>query len=534
MEINMSKLTVAEAIQNGKTFLGIEFGSTRIKAVLTDYNHIPIASGFFDWENSLIDGIWTYSLDEVKKGLKDCFSSLKADIKDKYGIPFKTTAGIGISAMMHGYLVFDKNDKLLVPFRTWRNTITSESAKKLSALFKFNIPERWSIAHLYGAILKNEPHIKDIAFMTTLAGYIHYLLTGKKVLGVGDASGMFPIDSAAGTYNADMLTEFSSLDEVKKYPWNIEEIMPVVLYAGENAGTLTEEGAKLLDESGEFSAGIPFCPPEGDAGTGMVATDSVGVHTGNVSAGTSIFAMAVLDKELNSYYPEIDMVTTPDGKPVAMAHCNNCTGDLDSWIKLFGEALSMFGVTYKKYELYDKLLLSALNGDDDCGGLMNYNCLSGESMIGLTSGKPVFVKTQNSNFNVPNFIKTQLFSCLAALRIGMDILYREGVTLDSIAGHGGFFKTKETGARYMAAALNTPVRLLETAGEGGPWGIAVLAGYAVKRTDNEPLDSYLSKYVFADSETEITEVSEKEKKCFDAFLERYKKWLPIEETASHM
>lgn len=530
----MNNSEIAGIIENGKTFLGIEFGSTRIKAVLTDYEHSPIAAGSFDWENTFANGIWTYSLDEVIFGLKTCFSDLKANVENTYGVKFTKTAGMGVSAMMHGYLVFDEQGEILTPFRTWRNTITGEAAAKLSELFKFNIPERWSIAHLYNAIIKKEDHVNKISFMTTLAGYVHYLLTGEKVLGVGDASGMFPIDTEKADYNSKMIDLFSALPEVSKYSWNISGILPSVLSAGENAGYLTEQGAKLLDESGEFAAGIPFCPPEGDAGTGMVATDSVSACTGNVSAGTSIFAMAVLEKDLQNYYPEIDIVTTPDGKPVAMAHCNNCTGDIDGWIKLFGEALSLFGVEFKKFELYDKLLLSALNGDDDCGGLMNYNYLSGESITGLVQGMPVFARTQNSKFNISNFIKTQLFSCLATLRIGMDILYREGVTLETIAGHGGFFKTKETGARYMAAALNTPVRLLETAGEGGPWGIAVLAGYSVKKEENDTLDSYLKNNVFASAGVEITEPSVNDVECFNAFLERYKKWFSIERAAAEL
>ena len=530
----MQNESIAAAITRGETYLGMEFGSTRIKAVLTDLSNKPIASGSFDWENSLVDGVWTYSLDEIHNGLRQCFADLQKNVQTSYGVPLQTVKSMGVSAMMHGYLVFDKNGKLLTPFRTWRNTMTGEAAAFLSELFSFNIPERWSIAHLYQSILKEESHVADIAYLTTLSGYIHYLLTGEKVLGVGDASGMFPIDGEAKDYDQRYVERFEHLIAAKKYPWRLRSILPKVLYAGEQAGTLTKEGALLLDPSGSFAAGVPFCPPEGDAGTGMVATDSVAAHTGNVSAGTSIFAMVVLDRPLSRYYPEIDMVTTPDGKPVAMVHCNNCTGDLDGWIHLFGEVLHSFGVQVPKAQLYDTLLFCSFDGDDHCGGLMNYNYLSGESITGLTCGKPLFLREQNSSFTLPNFMKTQLFSCLATLRIGMDILYREGVSLDSMACHGGYYKTKETGTRFTAASLETPVTIMKTAGEGGPWGMAVLAGYAAERSETESLSEYLTEKVFVDAEKETTLPKTVDVNSFRAFLQRYRDWLDAEKTASKL
>lgn len=523
---------IAEQISLGKTFLGLEFGSTRIKAVLTDFHHLPIASGAFDWENSLIDGVWTYGMDEILRGMRETFSSLKKDVLEKYGVPLKKTGAMGVSAMMHGYLVFDRNGKLLTPFRTWRNTMTAKAAAELSSLFSFNIPERWSIAHLYQSILNNEAHVGQIAYMTTLSGYIHYLLTGQKVLGVGDASGMFPIDSETGKYNQKMLQRFDKKIAHKGYAWKTEAILPRVLQAGERAGTLTAVGAKLLDFTGEFEAGVPFCPPEGDAGTGMTATNSVRVETGNVSAGTSIFAMIVLEKNPSSYYPEIDMVTTPDGKPVAMVHCNNCTGDLDGWMRLFGEAVDLFCPNVKKADLYDKILCTALDGDADCGGLMSYNTLSGESITGLSSGNPLFLRSQNSKFNLSNFIKTQLLSALCTLRIGMDILYREGVTMYAIAGHGGYFKTRQTGTKFMAAALNTPVKIMETAGEGGPWGMALLAAYMLNKKEGQSLADYLDSIVFADTKTEEILPSESDVEEFNHFLARYKNCLDLEKAAA--
>ena len=530
----MQKKSIAAAVAAGETYLGMEFGSTRIKAVLTDLAHQPIASGSFDWENSLIDGIWTYSLDEVHRGLQQCFADLKKNVQETYGISLKSVKSMGVSAMMHGFLVFDKDGNLLTPFRTWRNTITGEAAAALSERFRFNIPERWSIAHLYQAILNDEVYVPEIAYMTTLAGYIHFLLTGEKVLGVGDASGMFPIDSATGDYDKHFMASFEELIAGKNYLWRLQDILPRVLFAGDTAGTLTAEGALLLDPTGDFQSGVPLCPPEGDAGTGMVATDSVAPRTGNVSAGTSIFAMVVLDRPLSRYYPEIDMVTTPDGKPVAMVHCNNCTGDLDGWIRLFGESLRAFGLDVPKAKLYDTLLLSALDGDENCGGLMNYNYLSGESITGFVSGKPMFLREQNSRFTLPNFMKTQLFSCLATLRIGMDILYREGVSLEAMACHGGYYKTRETGARFTAAALETPVTITKTAGEGGPWGMAVLAGFAASRAAGESLAGYLKEKVFFDAEKETTLPQTAEVESFRAFLTRYRQWLPAEQAAAQL
>lgn len=521
-----------QAVKTGKTFLGIEFGSTRIKAVLTDARHRPLASGSYDWENRFEDGIWTYSLESILAGLQGCYRSLCQNVKKQYGIVPETIGAVGVSAMMHGYMVFDAQGELLVPFRTWRNTITGQASKELSERFSFNIPERWSIAHLYQAILNQEPHVSKIAYMTTLAGYIHWRLTGQKVLGVGDASGMFPIDQNTGWYDAGMLAVFDHMIQDKAYPWQLSQILPAVLPAGENAGVLTAEGAALLDVSGSLRGGIPFCPPEGDAGTGMTATNSITVNTGNVSAGTSVFAMAVLDKNLPDFYPEIDMVTTPAGAPVAMVHCNNCSGDLDGWIRLFSQVLAAFNAEPQKSKLYTVLLNQALRADADCGGLMSYNYLSGESITGLSAGNPVFIRAQNSAFDLPNFMKTQLLSALCTLRIGMDILYSNGVCLNAVTGHGGYFKERGVGANYMAAALGTPVRVMETAGEGGPWGMALLAAYSVQKTNGQSLEAYLRDVVFAGAKAETVLPAAEEIDAFNRFLARYKAAFAVEKAAS--
>ena len=510
---------IAELIENGKALLGIEFGSTRIKAVLIDENNNPIASGSHEWENQYENGVWTYSLEAIWDGLRDCYGDLVRDVKEQYGVPVQKIGAIGISAMMHGYMAFDKQDNLLVPFRTWRNTITGQASKELTDLFDYHIPERWSIAHLYQAILNKESHIKEIEFFTTLAGYIHWKLTGKKVLGVGDASGMFQIDIEIKNYNTLMMKQFDALVEIEGYDLKVENLLPKVLLAGEDAGTLTEEGAKLLDPTGMLQSGVPFCPPEGDAGTGMTATNSVAVKTGNVSAGTSVFAMIVLEKDLNRPHEEIDLVTTPTGNLVAMVHCNNCTSDLNAWVNIFKEYTQALGVKVDMNEIYGTLYRKALEGDSDCGGLLAYNYFSGESITGFIEGRPLFVRTPNSKFNLANFMRTHLFTSLGALKIGLDILLKEeGVKVDEIMGHGGLFKTKDVGQSIMAAAINTPVTVRQTAGEGGAWGIALLASYLVNKNDDETLDDFLNNRVFKDDECYTIEPKKEDVDGFDKFI----------------
>lgn len=521
-----------EIIESGKTTLGIEFGSTRVKAVLIDESFQPIASGNYRWENQLVDGIWTYSLDEIWKGLRESYKNMAADAKKKYGATITKIGAIGFSAMMHGYMAFDEKDDILVPFRTWRNSTTGPAAKTLTELFQFNIPERWSIAHLYQAILNGEEHVGKIKYMTTLAGFIHWKLTGKKVLGIGDASGMFPIDDQTKQYNEEMIAKFEKLVKDKKYPWSLKEILPEVLNAGEEAGVLTEEGAKLLDESGNLQAGIPLCPPEGDAGTGMVATNSVGVRTGNVSAGTSVFAMIVLEKQLQKVYPEIDMVTTPVGSPVAMVHANNCTSDINAWIELFKEFSDCFGLDVTREDLFDKLFKVAMEGDTDCGGLLSYGYYSGENITGVSEGRPLFVRTPESRFTLANFMRMHLCSALGALKVGMDILIKEEhVAIDKILGHGGYFTTKGVGQKLLAAAIDTPVSVMETAGEGGPWGMALLASYLIKKENGEELQDYLSNKVFAGNAGISEEPDAKDAEGFEAFIENYKKGVTVEKEA---
>jgi sugar (pentulose or hexulose) kinase len=528
----MDRNDTQKAIESGKTALGIEFGSTRIKAVLIGEDHAPIASGSHEWENRYENGIWTYSLEDVWAGLQDSYRKLSIEISEKYNSPLQTIGAIGFSAMMHGYVAFDKGGNLLVPFRTWRNTITGQAAEQLTDLFQFNIPQRWSIAHLYQAILNNEPHVKDISHLTTLAGYIHWKLTGQKVLGVGEASGMFPINSKTNDYDERMLGQFNEQLEAESIPWKLEDILPKVLLAGDAAGVLTEKGARLLDPTGGLQAGIPLCPPEGDAGTGMVATNSVAERTGNVSAGTSVFAMIVLEKALSKLYPEIDMVTTPTGKPVAMVHSNNCTSDLNAWVDLFQEFTQSIGVEISESNLYETLYQKALTGDPDGGGLLAYNYVSGEHITHLEEGRPMFIRTSESRFTLSNFMRVHLLSSLGALKIGMDILFeQEKVKLDQLLGHGGFFKTKEVGQRIMAAAMNVPVSVMETAGEGGAWGIALLASYLLNKAENELLEAYLSDKVFAGENGMTIAPDPKDVNGFTAFMERYKKGLVIERTA---
>lgn len=523
---------VKEVIESGRAVLGIELGSTRIKAVLIGEDHTPIASGDHGWENRLEDGNWTYSLDDIWTGLQDSYKNLAADVREKYGVTLKKIGSIGFSAMMHGYMAFDKDGELLVPFRTWRNCTTGPAAEKLIDLFQYNIPLRWSIAHLYQAVLNEEEHVKDVAYFTTLAGYIHWKLTGEKALGIGDASGMFPIDVEKKDFNEDMIRKFDELVADKNYPWKLREIMPKVMVAGETAGTLTEEGARLLDESGNLEAGIPMCPPEGDAGTGMAATNSVAKRTGNVSAGTSVFAMIVLEKELKKVYPEIDLVTTPDGSLVAMVHANNCTSDLNAWVGIFKEFAESFGIEVDMSKLFGTLYNKALEGDADCGGLLSYGYLSGEFITGVDEGRPLFVRSPKSNFNLANFMRVNLFTALGAIKVGMDLLQKEeNVAIDSMLGHGGLFKTKGVGQRILAAAINAPVSVMETAGEGGPWGMALLAAYMKNRADGETLEDYLAKKVFEGNEGSRMEPDAKDVEGYEVFTERYKTGIAIEKVA---
>lgn len=522
---------VKNIILNAETALGIEFGSTRIKSVLVDLNGSPLASGSFDWENSYKNGVWTYSLDEVFEGLRASFAALKKSVYDKYGVKLETVGSMGISGMMHGYLAFDKDGAQLAEFRTWRNTITAEAAEKLSALFDFNIPQRWSIAHLYQAILNGEEHVGRVDFIATLAAYVHYRLTGERVIGVGEASGMFPIDSSINDYDVAMLDKFDGCVADKGFPWRLRDILPRVLVAGERAGTLTAEGAAMLDPTGEFRPGVPMCPPEGDAGTGMVATNSVAVRTGNVSAGTSIFLMVVLEKALSKLYPEIDMVTTPSGKPVAMVHCNNCSGEIDAWAGLFTSMCSALGMDISIYKVLDKMFESALSGDKDCGGLVAFNYLSGEVITGLDSGKPLFLRGPESKFNLPNFARAQLCSAAATLSIGMEILADEHVKIDKLLGHGGYFKAPLAGQKIMAAALEAPVSVMKTAGEGGPWGIALLASYMQNKAEGETLESFLDSRVFSNEDAFEVKPDPEDIAGFKKFLDNYKKSLPVEKAA---
>jgi sugar (pentulose or hexulose) kinase len=512
--------------------IGVEFGSTRIKAVLIGEDHKPVASGSYEWENQYENGIWTYSLEAVWAGLQESYRKLSNEFFEKYNTPLQSIGAIGFSAMMHGYMAFDKDGEQLVPFRTWRNTITGPASEKLTDLFQFTIPQRWSIAHLYQAILNKEHHVKDISHLTTLAGYVHWKLTGQKVLGIGEASGMFPIDSKTNDYDLHKIEQFNELLKAENVPWKLQDILPKVLVAGDAAGVLTAEGAKLLDPTGGLQAGIPLCPPEGDAGTGMVATNSVAKRTGNVSAGTSVFAMIVLEKALSKLYPEIDMVTTPTGKPVAMVHSNNCTSDLNAWVGLFQEFTNALGVEISQTRLFEMLYQKALAGDSDAGGLLAYSYLSGEHLTHFEEGRPLFVRTPESHFTLANFIRVNLFSSLGALKIGLDILFeQEKVEIDQILGHGGFFKTKEVGQKMMAAAMNVPVSVMETAGEGGAWGIALLASYMLHKSANETLEDYLSNKVFAGEKGTTIAPDQADVAGFKSFMERYKKGLAIERAA---
>lgn len=528
MDVNYIK----QDILNANTSMGIEFGSTRIKAILVNSENQPIASGSHEWENRYEQGVWTYTLEDIWKGLQNTYADLAANVQTRYGVELRRIGALGVSAMMHGYLPFDKEAKLLVPFRTWRNTITEEAADKLSDEFSYNIPQRWSIAHLYQAVLNGEPHVKEINYLTTLAGYIHWQLTGEKKLGIGDASGMFPIDCNKKDYDQIMIDKLDELVAERHFSWKLREILPKVIVAGENAGMLTEAGAKKLDITGKLEAGIPVCPAEGDAGTGMVATNSVRQNTGNISAGTSVFLMAVLEKKLSKAYKELDMVTTPDGSLVAMVHCNNCTSDLNAWVGLFREFMENMGMQVDMNQLFEMLYNKALEGDKDGGGLVAYNFFSGEPLVGIMEGRPLFVRKPNAKFNLANFMRIHLYAPIASMRIGIDILTgQENVILDRIMGHGGFFKTKGVGQRIMAGAMNIPVTVMETAGEGGAWGIALLASYMKNRSVGESLEMFLKEKVFcAQNEVNmIPDVADVE--GFNEFMKCYISGLTVEKAA---
>jgi sugar (pentulose or hexulose) kinase len=530
--MSVDRNDIPPAIQRGQTALGIELGSTRIKAVLIGLDHTPLASGSYEWENRYQNGIWTYSLKDIWTGLQACYRELSHAVWENHAISLNTVGAIGFSAMMHGYMAFDRDGNQLVPFRTWRNTTTGQAAEELTDLFQFNIPQRWSIAHLYQAILNREPHVTGISYLTTLAGYVHWQLTGQKVLGVGEASGMFPIDSATGDYDAHMIELFDDRLQAENIAWQLRDILPQVLLAGDAAGVLTDEGARRLDPAGGLQAGIPLCPPEGDAGTGMVATNSVAARTGNVSAGTSVFAMIVLEKPLSKVHPEIDMVTTPTGKPVAMVHSNNCTSDLNAWVDLFQEFTTALGLEVGQSRLFEMLYQQALKGEADGGGLLAYNYFSGEHITHLEEGRPLFVRTPGSRFTLPNFMRAHLFSALGALKIGLDILFeQEQVKIDRVLGHGGFFKTREVGQKIMAAAMNVPVSVTEAAGEGGAWGIALLATFMLCKAENEPLEAYLASKLMAGGNGTTIAPDPGDVAGFAAFMERYKKGLVIERAA---
>lgn len=528
----MTQSQITAAIDRRETALGIELGSTRIKAVLIGPDHSPIASGAYDWENRLVDGVWTYRLEDAFTGIQSAYGELCRSVEERYGTKLCAPGALGVSAMMHGYLPLDKDGGQLSEFRTWRNTITGEEAAELTERFRFNIPQRWSIAHLYRAIRRGEAHVKELRHLTTLAGYIHWRLTGRHAMGVGEAAGMFPIDSSRCDFDQGMIDSFDEILSQEGLPWRLREVLPEVLPAGASAGTLTEEGARLLDPSGTLTAGVPVCPPEGDAGTGMVATNSVAPRTGNVSAGTSIFAMVVLEKPLSRVYPELDMVATPDGAAVAMVHCNTCTSDLDAWVGMFGQLLERAGAKLGKGELYELLYNEALSGAPDCGGVTAYNCYSGEPVIGLSEGRPLLMRLPELPMGLGEFMRAQLYAAMAPLKIGMDLLLeKEGAALDGLTGHGGLFKTPIVGQRLMAGALGVPVSVMDTAGEGGPWGMAILAMYSL-RGQGTSLSEYLDKQVFAGAEVSAARPRQSDAEGFRAFLGRYVAGLPVERLAA--
>lgn len=521
-----------KAISESRTTLGIELGSTRIKAVLMDEEYTAIATGKHDWENRYIENIWTYTLEDIWEGVQGSYRDLKEEVERVYGVTISTIGAIGFSAMMHGYMAFNKDGELLVPFRTWRNTITGPASEKLTDLFQYNIPQRWSIAHLYQAIMNNEEHVSQIDYLVTLEGYVHWMLTGERVLGIGDCAGMFPVDTQTKDFNERMINQFDELVAPKGFSWKLRNILPKALVAGENAGKLTEEGARLLDPSGNLQAGIPFCPPEGDAGTGMVATNSVARRTANVSAGTSVFAMVVLEHELTKVHKEIDLVVTPAGDLVAMAHSNNCTSDLDAWVAIFAEFAKTLDIEISKPKLYDTLYYKALEGDTDCGGLLSYGYFSGEHITHFEEGRPLFVRKPDSKFNLANFMRVHLYTALGALKTGLDILFKEeNVKVDSVLGHGGLFKTEGVGQKILAAAMNTPVSVMETAGEGGAWGIALLADYMLNKKEDETLDAFLSEKVFKNMTGTRVEPDKEDVEGFEKFMKLYTAGLAIERAA---
>ena len=531
-ELDDQVALTAEKIRAGKTSLGIEFGSTRIKAVLIDDTYHTIAAGDYGWASHLENGLWSYTQEEIWKGLQTAYAAMAQNVEAAYGEKLARVGHIGFSAMMHGYLAFDKNGELLVPFRTWQNTNTSEAHEKLSELFQYNIPERWSIAHLYQAVLNKEEHIGKVAYFTTLAGYVHWKLTGKKVLGVGDASGMFPIDPTTHAYETEFIEKFSALPEVAEQPWNLSDLLPEPLVAGTPAGTLTAEGAKLLDPTGTLQPGIVLAPPEGDAGTGMVATNSVRVRTGNVSAGTSIFAMVVLEHKLKALHPEVDLVTTPAGDLAGMSHANNFTSDLNAWVGLFGQFAAALGTPVDTGNLYGTLFRAAIADDVDanCGGLINYPFRSGEFLAGLPEGRPLFVRGPEARMSLGNFMRAQLFSAFSPVKIGMDVMTKdEGVAVDSLVGHGGIFTTPKVAQKILAAAFNTPIKVMSTAAEGGAWGMAVLADYLWHA--DQPLDEFLDARVFADAASTTENPDENDVAGFEEFFDRFRKGLPIEHVA---
>lgn len=524
----MSSETIKQEIQTGQTALGIELGSTRIKAVLIDSHFETIAAGSFTWENKFVDGIWTYPLKEVWQGLQSAYTELTNKIRAEYGVSVTQIGSIGVSAMMHGYLAFDKDGQQLVPFRTWRNNITGEAADQLTKLFNFNIPQRWSIAHLYQAILNQEKHVDQLDFMTTLAGYVTWQLSGEKVIGIGDASGMFPIDEQTHDYNAKMITQFESYTGVLGHNIKIRHLFPKVLLAGDRAGMLTAAGAKLLDATGTLQEGALMVPPEGDAGTGMTATNAVRKRTGNISAGTSAFAMVVLDKPLSQVHRDIDIVTTPDGAPVAMVHTNNCTSDINAWMGLFAEFAKATGQHLSADELYKTFFNESTKGDPDCGGVLNFSNVSGENITNIQEGRPLFVRTPNSNFTLANFIKAQLYSAFAPLKIGMDILTKkEHIHTDAMIAQGGIFRTPKIAQQVLADALDIPIILMANAGEGGPWGMAVLALYGLNNADHESLADYLDHQVFAQPESTTLDPVAANVQGFDDYIAVYQKALPV-------
>ena len=528
----MEQEAMARAVLSGGTALGIELGSTRIKAVLIGPDHAPLAAGAYSWESRLEGGLWTYHLDDVWRGIRTAFSELAAQVRDRCGVPLSRLGALGVSAMMHGYLPFDREGRQLADFRTWRNTNTAQAAEELTDCLGFNIPQRWSAAHLYQAVLDGEPHVERLDFLTTLAGYVHWQLTGEKVLGVGDASGMFPIDPATGDYHQDMLDRFDGLLRAHGHGFTLRQVLPKVLPAGASAGSLTAIGAKLLDPTGTLEPGVPCCPPEGDAGTGMVATNSVAPRTGNVSAGTSVFAMAVLERPLSRVYPEIDMVATPAGAPAAMVHCNTCTPDLDAWVHLLGEAAAAAGARLDTTALYNLLYRKALEGDPDCGGLIACNYYSGEPVTGLSGGRPLLVRRPDSRLTLANLMRAHLYAAMATLKLGMDILTGpEQVALDRLTGHGGLFKVEGVAQRLMASALDVPVAVMDTAGEGGPWGMALLAAYAVNRAPGESLTDYLSRRVFSNARGRCLTPDPEDRAGFAAFLNGYRAALAVERAA---